>query len=125
MDAVLFGFGEAGLDSLGDDVAFELGHGADDGEHCFAQGSRGVDVFPIGDKVDAEGFKFLEGVDEVLRASGKPVEPPNEDRVELALAGFVHEEVELGAGGNGAGDSVIDVFLVEGEAALLGVVAQI
>ena len=98
MDAVLFGFGEAGLDPLGDDVAFELGHGADDGEHGFAHGGGCVDVLPVGDKVDAEGFKFFEGIDEVLGASGKAVEPPDEDGIEFSFTGLIHEEVELRAG---------------------------
>ena len=45
----------AGPDPLDDQVAFELGDGADDDHHGAAQRSAGVDVLAEADELDAAG----------------------------------------------------------------------
>ena len=62
------GFGplKSSLHALTDDVALELGHGADDGEHGLADGGGGVELLPEGDEPDMEGAEGLQGCDQVL-----------------------------------------------------------
>ena len=59
--------GHTGLDALGDDVPFELGHGGDDLEDELAGGGGGVEVVLVGYEIDPQGVELMEGVDQPLR----------------------------------------------------------
>ena len=76
MLALAFGIGHPGPDSLGDDVALELGHGGDDLEDEFARGRGSVEVVIVGYEVDPQGVELVEGGDQVLEGPREPVELP-------------------------------------------------
>jgi len=61
-----FGPVKSGLHPLADDVALELGHGADDGEHGLADGRGGVELLLEGDEPDVETAERLQGRDQML-----------------------------------------------------------
>ncbi len=92
--AVAPGPSEARSDPLSNDVPFQLGNRADDGEDRTAQGAAGVDVFLVTDKVDAQVAEFLQRQDQVSGGSSKPIEAPHQDHLKAALSGIVHEGVQ-------------------------------
>ena len=59
MLSLSFSVGHAGFDSLGDDVAFELGHGGDDLEDELARGGGGVEMVLVGYEVDPQGVELV------------------------------------------------------------------
>src|SRR5262249_41244552 len=106
-----FGALKAGLDPLADDVALELGHGADDGEHGLPNGSGGVELLLEGDEPDVETAERLEGRDEVLNRPGEAVEAPDQHDLEPAGPGGLHQPVERGPALRGARYAAIDELL--------------
>jgi hypothetical protein len=56
----------AGPDPLDDQVAFELGDGADDHDDGAAQGTARVDLLTEADELDVEPVELIEPVEEVL-----------------------------------------------------------
>ena len=107
----------AGAHPLDDQVAFELGDGADDDHDGAAQRPAGVDLFTETDELDFEAVQLVQNFKEVLDRSGDPIRGPDQDHVEAAAASIAHQSVETGPARLGAADT-IDVLLYDLEAAL-------
>ena len=73
--------GEAGDGAVADEVAFELGEGAEEVEHEFAAGGRCVDVLGERSEPDLVFGEGSYGFDEVAQGSAEPVESPHDERV--------------------------------------------
>jgi len=94
----------AGADPFDDQVALQLGDGADDDRDGPAQRAAGVDILPERDVLDIEPAELVQNVEEVLHRPGDPVRCPDQDDVEAAMAGVGHHPIETGPPGLGAGD---------------------
>src|SRR5712692_2939310 len=107
------GFGpyETGLHPLANNVALELGHGPNDGEHGLADGRGGVELLLEGDESDIEGAERLQGRDQVLDRPREAIEAPDEDDLELAGPGRLHQPVECPPALLGARDAAVDELL--------------
>ena len=58
---------------LDDQVAFELGDGADDDHDGPAQRAADVDVFPEAGELDLETVELVENIEEVFHRPGDPI----------------------------------------------------
>src|SRR5215217_6087490 len=87
-----------GGDALADERRFQLGHGADDGEHGAAHGAVRVDLVLNAYKAHPEVVEFLKCRQQVARAAGEAVELPHQHAVDLLVARGRHQSVELGPG---------------------------
>lgn len=94
----------AGANAFDDQVALQLGDGADDDDDGAAERPAAVDVLAEGDEVDAEMVEFVEDLDEVANRSRQAIEGPDDEDVELAAAGVGQELIEAGATRLGARD---------------------
>src|SRR5579872_1441369 len=79
----------AGTDTFNDQIALQLGDGADDHEHGPAERSAGVDVFPEGYELDVTMLQLVDDFEEVAHAAGQAIESPDNQHIELAAAGIV------------------------------------
>lgn len=109
---------------LSNQLSFKLGHGGDDREREPPGRSRGVDAVGHGHEVHGHRPELVEGQDEVSDGPSEPVEPPDQDDVELAGPGVGHEPVQLGPLVLGTADAVVDVLTDDGPAPLLGQAAK-
>ena len=114
----------AGADPLDNKVAFEFGDGADDDDDGAAQRAARVDLLAEADELDIEAVQLVEHVEEVLHRAGDPVRGPDQDHVEAAAAGIVHQLVQTGPARFRAGDPV-GVFPDDFIAALGGHLAEV
>ncbi len=113
-----------GLDPLADNVALELGHGADDGEHGLSDGRGGIELLLEGDEADVETAEHLQRRDQVLHRPGEAIEAPDEDHLALAGPGGLHEPVERRPALLGARDAAVDELLDHPPTPLGGVGTQ-
>src|SRR5262249_53741920 len=60
-------------------------------EDHFALRRRRVDVLLIGDEVDPQVLKLLQGVDQRLGRARKPIIPPDEHHIDVALPRRLHQ----------------------------------
>ncbi len=91
-----------------------------DGHDRPAQRAGSVDLFAVTQERDAQVVELGQHLDEVLHAAGQSVGGPDHHDVEPAAAGVGHHAIERRAAGTSTADAVIDVFLDDLEAALLG-----
>ena len=77
------GAAHAGPDPLDDQVAFQLGDGADDDDDGAAQRAAGVDVLAEADELDVEVVQFVEHFQEVTHGAGHAIAGPDQHDVEL------------------------------------------
>ena len=118
------GASHAGAHPLDDQVAFQFRDRSDDDHDGPAQRAAGVDLFAERDELDAEMVEFVEDLEEVAGGAGDPVEGPDHDDIEAAVAGVAHQLVQTGPARLRAGDPV-GVFLDDLEAALGGELVKI
>ena len=78
-------------------IALKLRHRLHDCEECLPQRAARVDVLLIGNKLDAQRPKFFQRREKVFGGAGEPIKAPHHDRVELPLAGVVHQFIKLRA----------------------------
>jgi hypothetical protein len=114
----------AGALALEDQVTFQFGNGADDDHDGPAQRAAGIDIFPKTDVLDLEPVKLVEDIEEVFHRSGDSVRRPDQDNVELTVAGIGHHGIESRSRVLRAADS-IRVLMNDIEAALGGHLAQV
>jgi hypothetical protein len=82
------GTSHAGTDAFDDQVALELGDGADDDHHRATQRAAGVEVLPEADELDLEMVELIEYLKEVADGPGDPVASPDQHDLEPAAAGI-------------------------------------
>ncbi len=114
----------AGAHPLDDQVAFELGDGADDDDDGAAQRAAGVDLFAEADELDAEPVQLVEHFEEVPDRAGDPIGSPDQDHIEAAAAGIPHHLIETRPARLRAADPVC-ILLHDLIAALSGHLAQV
>ena len=95
-----------------------------DPEQELALRGGGVRALVVADEVDAQALKLGERVDELTQGAGEAVVAPDQEHVELPAAGGLEHGAVLGAIVAGAA-RVVDVLARDGEAAPLGVLAQL
>ena len=110
MDPPLLGGGHPSSCSFSDQLSLEFSHGGDDMKGEPPSWRRGVDPIMVAQEVDPSGSKLIEGHHEVTNRAGKPIEPPTQDDVMLALVAGRHEAIKLGTPIFGAADPLIDVL---------------
>jgi len=112
----LAGGGQAGDDAFADDVFLELGDGADDLEDELAGRGRGVEAVVVRDEVDPEGPELVQGDDQILERTAEAVEFPDQEDLELYLAGGREHGLEGRAFGVAAGRVLVDELFEDGPA---------
>src|SRR5215213_1323222 len=75
------GRGKPGLGALADDVALELGKGAEDVEDELPAAGRGVDLLGEALEANALAVELSDRLDEVLQGAAEPIQPPHHQRV--------------------------------------------
>jgi hypothetical protein len=70
--------------SLPDEVPFKLRQRPEDVEHQLAAAGGGVDLLLQALEVDALTLEVPDRLDEVLKGSAKPIQPPDDQRVAFA-----------------------------------------
>src|SRR5215203_3508691 len=70
------GSGKPGLGALANDVALELGKGAEDVEDELPAAGRGVDVLGEALEADALAVELRDGLDQVLEGAAEPIQAP-------------------------------------------------
>jgi hypothetical protein len=109
---------------LGDQGPLELGQARHDAEEELALRGRGVRALVVADEVDAQALELGERVDQLAQGAGEAVVAPDQQDVELPPAGGLeHGAVLLAVVAGPAGE--IDILVRDGEAAPLGVLAQL
>ena len=96
----------AGPDPLDDEVALELGDGADDDHHRAAQRAAGVEVLAEADELDLQVVELIEHLQEVADGPGDPVRGPDQHDLEAAAASITKELIETRPTRLGSGDPV-------------------
>ena len=114
----------AGAHPFDDEVALEFGDHADDGDDGAAQRPAGIDLLAEADELDVEVVELVEDLEEVFHRSGDAIGSPDQDDIEAAAAGIVHQIAESRASRLGSGD-VVDVLVDDLEATLAGHLDQI
>jgi len=109
MSAFQPGAPHAGAHPLDDQVAFKLGHHADDGDNGTAQRAARIDLLAERNELDAEMVEFVEDFEEVFYRSGDPVRSPDQNDIEAAAAGIMHQIAEPRTASLGTADAV-DIF---------------
>src|SRR5712691_1556490 len=108
--------GHPGAHPLGNEVPLELRNGSHNVEQELATRADGIDAFGVADEIDTERPELIETFDQVYQRAGEEVELPDQDHIEEALAGVLHQQIELGAVALGAAHTNIDIFAVLSEA---------
>ena len=113
--------------ALDDDLALELGKGADDVEEQPAHGRGGVDRLGVADEVHAEVAELLQGRDQRAEGAGEAVVLPDQHAVEAAPAGVGHQGIEVGRAPAAAhvAAGLVHVLAMHHEAAASGIVPQL
>ena len=70
---------DAGADPLGNQAAFEFGHGTENRKDHLTCGRAGVHLLRKANEVNAEGLEGFEGTEPVRHRPGEAVELPNND----------------------------------------------
>src|SRR5262249_5568947 len=100
------------------EIALQLGHGADDGDHGLTDGARGVELLLQRDELDTKRAERLQRGQKVLGRAGQSIKPPDEDGLEATVPGRPEEPIQRGPALGGAGDAAIDELLDDRPAAL-------
>ena len=98
------GGGQPLLDALGDQPPLEVGDRAEDVEHQFAGGRRGVDPLLEAGEVDAAGLEFPDRPQQLRQRAPQPVEAGHAQAV--AWPRMVNQPGQLRPIGGCAGDDV-------------------
>ena len=114
----------AGAHPFDDQVAFQLGDGADDDHDGPAQRAAGIDLLPERYELDIESVQLVQHFQEMPSRTGDPIAGPDQDDVEPAAAGVGHHLIESWPLGLHAADPV-GVLLDDLIATLGGQLAQI
>ena len=78
------GGGEAGVGTLAQHVALELGHQPEDAEQELAGRRRGVDqVLVEGLQLDVACVQKIDGLDQMQQRAAEPIELPDDDDIAL------------------------------------------
>lgn len=93
-------------DPFDDEVALELGDGADDDHHRAAQRAAGVQVLAEADELDLEMVQLIEYLEEVPDGPGDPVRGPDQQHLEAATPRIAEQVVQTRSPGLGPGDPV-------------------
>ena len=112
------------LNTLDDDVSFKLSHSTKDSEDHFAHGRRGIDGLVEADELDTEGLELFQGSNQMARTAGEPVEPSDQDSVDLTTSGRSHQPIESWPAILGPADSNVCVLGLDDEASMLGIFPQ-
>src|SRR6266568_998500 len=88
---------KAGVNSVLDDAALELGEDAHHLEQRLAAGRRGVHALLMEVQVDLEGMQLSQERDQVLQRPAKSINRPGHDDVELAPGRALAQGVESGS----------------------------
>ena len=80
---------------LPDQVPLQLGNRRDYREKRLTKRTAGVNVFLVGDELDTEGAEFLQGEQQVFRASSKAIKAPYHNGIKLPFTSVGHECVEF------------------------------
>src|ERR1035437_7597563 len=105
----------SGVDSLPDQISFELSDRGDNCEKRLTKRTGGVNVFLVGDELYAERAEFFEREQQMLGASSEAVKAPNHDGVELPLTCVGHEFVKFGTRVLRSGMADVDVLADDSE----------
>src|SRR5713101_3412170 len=116
--------GHPGAHSLANEVPLELRYSSHDVEEKLAARGGGIDAFGIADEIDPEGAELIEAFDQVFQRAGEAIELPDQDHIEEALVGVLHQHIELGAVALCPAHTNIDIFAVLSET-LAGVAPKI
>ncbi len=84
----------AGAHPFDDEIALELGDGADDHDHRPAEWPAGVDILAERDELYVEVVELVEDLEEVPGRAGDAIEGPDQHDIETVLAGIVQQLVE-------------------------------
>jgi hypothetical protein len=114
----------AGPDPFDDQVALELGDGADDDHHGTAQRAPGVDILAEADELDSQVVELVQHLEEVADGASHAVEGPDQDDVETVLAGIGQQLIKPGPLRLGSGDHVA-IFMLDLVAALRRHLAEV
>jgi len=112
------------LDPLDDDVPFKLSHSTKDREDHFAHRRRGIDGLVEADELDIEGLELFQGSDQVACTAGEPIEPGDQDSVDLTTSGCFHQPIESWSAILGPADSNVCALGLDCEASMLGIFPQ-
>ena len=110
--------------AVDDQVAFQLGDRTDDDDQGAAERPGGVDVLAEADELNIEPVEFVEHLEEVLDRACHAIEGPDQDDVEAAAAGIMHQLIKPGTLRLCAADFV-RVLPDDLETALRGQAAQV
>src|ERR1019366_2712868 len=99
-----------GVDALPDQVSFQLGDRRDYREKRLPQRTARIDIFLVADELNAQRAELLQRQQQVLGASCKAVEAPDDDGVELPLTRVGYQAIQLWPRVFGAGFAYVDVF---------------
>lgn len=114
----------AAADALDDEGPFQLGDRADDDGDGAAQWAAGVEVLAEADELDAEAIHLVEDFEQVPRRPGDTIATPDQQDVEAAAAGILHELIETRPAGLHTGD-LVRVLLEDSVATLSCHLAEI
>ncbi len=109
----------AGADPLDNQVALQLGYGADDDDDGPTQRAGCVDRLAERDELDVRPVQFVQYFEELPYRAGDPIRGPDQDHIDAAAAGIPHQLIEPRPSGLASGDP-IGVFVHDLEAALGG-----
>ena len=96
----------AGPDPFDDQVALELGDGADDDHDGAAQRAARVDLLAEADELDVQVVELVEHLQEVADGPGDPVRGPDQHDLEPAAASIPKQFIETRPTRLGPGDPV-------------------
>jgi hypothetical protein len=114
-----------GSDALPNEVRFQLGDTADDGEEQPSHCPIRRDVLAPGNKLDAAVCEFVNHGQKVFYRTGHPVESGNDDYVEFPLPRILQHRVKAGATSFAAGDANVGVLASNFKPSLLGKFAEV
>ena len=89
-----------------DEIAFQLGDGADDDDDGPPERTAGIDILAEADELDAEAVELVQHLEEVPHGPGDPVRGPHQDYLEAAAAGIAEQVIEARPASLGPGDPV-------------------
>ena len=113
----------AGADPFGNQRTLELGQAGEDRKDQPALGGRGVDVFLMGDEVDAEGLELGERGHERHEGPGEPVVAPDQHDIQAMQASRLEQVAVTGTVVVSAGGPV-DELTDHPKPAVRGILAE-
>lgn len=83
-----------GLDAFLNNVPLKFADGSNQGEDHPAYRGTSVNAFSKAHKLDSDPGELLKSSQKVLGGSGKPVELPNGNQIDLAVSGGLHHLIK-------------------------------